>query len=119
MAAVSMMAYPARDSYAGYPQQYQLYQTRAHQPQSQVGATISTNPYAGFAPPTQQLPQPPVQPQAVPAQRQPNTSRSSNSPVSEDGNRPSLPSISNLLGIADGDRPGEAQGKIQYPILDQ
>lgn len=90
-----MMAYPVRDSYSGYAQQYSTYQPRAHHTQPAAASSLNINPYAGFAPAPQQ------QPYQQPPSRSP---QSSDSPVTEDGSRPSLPSISNLLGIADGDR---------------
>ncbi|KAI6861937.1 hypothetical protein KC338_g6424 [Hortaea werneckii] len=99
-----MMAYPVRDTLPTYGHQYAMYQTRAHQPQVHSGASISANPYAGFTPASQPQQQP-----HLPSQPQHSTSRASGSPDSEDGNRPSLPSISNLLGIADGDRPNDGQ----------
>ncbi|KAK4548310.1 hypothetical protein LTR36_010180 [Oleoguttula mirabilis] len=99
------MAYPIRESYSSYPQQYQMYQTRAHQPQSQTSSLLHVNPYVNFAPASQQ-----AQFQA-PLSRSPQLQRqeSSGSTGSEDGSRPSLPSISNLLGIADGDRDHASQ----------
>lgn len=100
MAAV-MMAYPVRDSFQDYPQQYAMYQSRAHQPQVDVAQSLNVNPYANFnpAPESQQY----IQPQAKP--QQPAASI-----ITEDGFRPSLPSISNLLGIADGERGSQEAG---------
>jgi hypothetical protein len=95
------MAYPHR-AFEGYPQQYAaaVFQTRARQPHATSGSAlnININPYAAYAaaPHVQQY-------QAMPSQ----SPQSSQSPFSEDANKPSLPSISNLLGIADGDRPGQ------------
>ena len=104
MAAV-MMAYPVRESFHGYPQQFPLYPTRAHQPQADVAQTLSVNPYASFtsAPEPQQYLQP----------QQPRTSQPSTSPLPEEGSRPSLPSISNLLGIADGERSSSDAGTFK------
>jgi hypothetical protein len=100
MAAV-MMSYSVRDSFQGYPQQYAMYQTRAHQPQVDVASSLTVNPYANFqsAPEAQQY----IQPQAK--SHPPATSI-----ITEDGFRPSLPSISNLLGIADGERGSQDAG---------
>ena len=102
-----MMAYPVRDSFQGYPQQYAMYQTRAHQPQVDVAQSLTVNPYAHFqsAPETQQY----IQPQAK--SQQPATSI-----ITEDGFRPSLPSISNLLGIADGERGSQDAGTFTQLI---
>ena len=103
MAAVGMMAYPVRDSFQAYPQQYAMYsQTRAHQPQHEVAQSLNVNPYANFGPSShpQELQQPP--PQVQSQQQRPYQQPSS--PSLDDGLKPSLPSISNLLGIADGDR---------------
>ncbi|KAK5129024.1 hypothetical protein LTR85_000357 [Meristemomyces frigidus] len=99
------MAYPARDSYTSYPPQYPTYQARPHQTQSQNSALLHVNPYASFAPASQQ------QQFQAPPSRSPQLQRqeSSGSTGSEDGSRPSLPSISNLLGIADGDRDHASQ----------
>lgn len=98
-----MMAYPVRDSFSAYPQQYPMYTTRAHQSQTEAPTSLGGNPYASFAPAPQQ------QPQQSQLQQPPSRSpRSSGTPDSEDGSRPSLPSISNLLGIAD--RPGQENG---------
>ena len=97
------MAYPVRDSLSGYPQQYPIFQSRAHQAQSQSAASsLSINPYAGF---TSSVQHQHGQDSAT------RSSLSTGSPTSEDGSRPSLPSISNLLGIADGDRSGQDSGK--------
>lgn len=101
MAAVGMMSYPARDMFQGYPQQYAMYPTRTHQTPTEVPQSLHVNPYTSY--PT--VPQQYQQPQSRPSQQ-------SHSPVSEDGFKPSLPSISNLLGIADGDRPSQEVGKL-------
>jgi hypothetical protein len=102
MAAV-MMAYPIRDSFQSYPQQYAMYQTRAHQPQVDVAHSLNVNPYASYQHATQA--QQYIQPQAK--SPQPATSI-----ITEDGFRPSLPSISNLLGIADGERGSQDASKF-------
>lgn len=108
MAAV-MMAYPVRDSFQAYPQQYAMYQTRAHQPQVDVAQSLNVNPYANYshAPEAQQY----MQPQA-------KSPPPATSIITEDGFRPSLPSISNLLGIADGDRSGQDAGMCNR-VLDE
>lgn len=100
MAATGMMAYPIRDSYSSYPQQYQIYHTRAQQPQPQSSSLLHGYPYNNISPASQH------QQYHVPPSRSPQLLRqeSSGSTGSEDGSRPSLPSISNLLGIADGDK---------------
>ncbi|KAK3110839.1 hypothetical protein LTR53_014465, partial [Teratosphaeriaceae sp. CCFEE 6253] len=104
MAAVSMMAYPPRDTLQSYPAQYvsyphtsATYPSRAPQVQQGV-ATVGLDPYAGLTPAASHPHQhrPPLQ-----------QTESTGSRSSEDGSRPSLPSISNLLGIADGERPGQ------------
>ena len=100
MAAV-MMSYPVRDSFQSYPQQYPMYPTRAHHPEADVAQAIHVNPYTSYAPTPQ--------PQQY-LQQQPRA-QLSNSPAPEDGFRPSLPSISNLLGIADGDRSSQDAGR--------
>ena len=105
MAAI-MMAYPVRDSFHGYPQQYDVYQQRAHQPQVDVAHSLNVNPYATFVNGSEA--QQYLQPQSRSAQL-------SHSPVAEDGFRPSLPPISNLLGIADGDRPSNDAGMLAFP----
>lgn len=105
MAAVSMMSYPVRDAFHGYPQQYAMYQTRAHHPEHEMAQSINHHPYPNYGPVSH--PQQYQQHQQQPVSR---SSQRSNSPVLEDGSRPSLPSISNLLGIADGDRPGQEAG---------
>lgn len=103
MAAV-MMAYPVRDSFQGYPQQYAVYQTRAHQPQVDVAQSLNVNPYSSFQHATEA--QQYVQPQS-------KSPHPATSIITEDGFRPSLPSISNLLGIADGERGTQDSGKCE------
>ncbi|KXT03829.1 hypothetical protein AC578_8921 [Pseudocercospora eumusae] len=91
MAAVNMMAYPPRHAFQPYPQHYAIYQPRAPT-QLDVGNTVSVNPYA----------YPPVAQQQQPYQHQPPRSpQSAGSPASDDGFKPSLPSISNLLRLSD------------------
>lgn len=125
MATVGMMAYPSRDSFHGYPQHYAVYQARPHQPQMDVAQSMHINPYATYGVPQQQ-PQQSQQQQliAAPQQQQsrPQTylqssqqaSPPTSSPVSEDGFKPSLPSISNLLGIAD--RPAQINCTLNFAI---
>lgn len=94
MAAV-MMPYPPRDSFQQYPQQYTAFHTRAHQAQSNTAHSLNINPYANYAPV--------VEPQHyVPVQA--TASQLTQVSTGEEGLRPSLPSISNLLDLADGDR---------------
>ena len=107
MAAV-MMAYPIRDSFQGYPQHYAMYQTRAHQPEVDVAQSLHVNPYTHFQPATEAHQY--IQPHAKPPQ--PATSI-----ITEDGFRPSLPSISNLLGIADGERGSQDAGMYLKSVL--
>ncbi|TKA65485.1 hypothetical protein B0A55_10087 [Friedmanniomyces simplex] len=90
------MAYPAREGFQSYPQQYPTYSARAHQTQQGAAPSSGISPYAGFNAAVQQSQQ-----QQHPPLRH---SDSSGSRTSDEGSRPSLPSISNLLGIADGDR---------------
>jgi hypothetical protein len=74
-----------------------MYQDRAHQPHSDVAQSLNVNPYAHYTPLHDS------QQQYV--QSQPRSHQTSQQIVGEDGSRPSLPSISNLLGIAaDGER---------------
>ena len=89
-----------------------MYQTRAHQPQVDVAHSLNGNPYTGFTQPVPEAHQY-LQPQS--RSPQPPPQQQSNTPITEDGFRPSLPSISNLLGIADGDRPAQDSGK--YSLL--
>ncbi|KAK3690597.1 hypothetical protein LTR37_019093 [Vermiconidia calcicola] len=104
------MAYPVQDGFQGYPQQYSAYSTRAHQRQTHAAQSLNVNPYASYAaaPGSQQY----VQSQSRP----PHPPKS---PMTEDGLRPSLPSISNLLGIADGDRPSQDAASQQAQIQAQ
>ncbi|SMQ46057.1 unnamed protein product [Zymoseptoria tritici ST99CH_3D7] len=115
MAVVGTMAYPVRDGYQGYQQQYAMYPNRTHQLQPEIPHHLASSQYANYTSMPQQLQQQPQQPQHHHPQHQSRASQSppqSRSPTSEDGrNKPSLPSISNLLGIAD--RPGQEQG-IQH-----
>ncbi|KAK5175253.1 uncharacterized protein LTR77_000390 [Saxophila tyrrhenica] len=94
MAAV-MMGYPPRDSFQGYPQQYAIYSTRAHQPGPSMAQSLNVNPYAHYASAAETQ-------QYLSAQQR--SHQSSSVMVGEDGAKPSLPSISNLLDLADGDR---------------
>ncbi|KAH9845879.1 zinc finger protein, C2H2 type [Teratosphaeria destructans] len=90
------MAFPTRGPFEGFTQHHYpnaVYQTRAPQAHFNSGAVLNSNPYA-YA-----NPQPPQQYQQAAGR----PVRASHSPSSEDGNKPSLPSISNLLGIADGE----------------
>lgn len=75
-------------------------------PQFAVASPLHANAFAGYAPTQQQ------------SQHHQKSSRSppqSGSPVSEDGPKPSLPSISNLLGIADGERSSQDHGMSFTP----
>ncbi|PIB02335.1 Zinc finger protein [Cercospora beticola] len=109
---VSMMAYPVRNGFQAYPQHYAMYPTRAQQPQLDVNQPMNVNPYAYNHVAQQQQqqqqqhhPQPQPQPQQQQSYHvQPRSPQSSGSPTSDDGFKPSLPSISNLLSFAD--RPG-------------
>ena len=114
-----MMSYPARDNFQTYPQQYTMYhQTRAHQPQTDPAQSLNVNPYANFTRPSQPQPQPQEYPSQPQMQSQQRSTQQPGSPGSEDGFKPSLPSISNLLGIADGDRPGQDAGMCdRYHIV--
>lgn len=114
MAAVGLMAYPARESFQSYPQQYAMYPTRAHQASTDVVSSLHANPYASFAQTTQHQQHQQHQAPQQPPSRSPHSSEPRNS---EDGSRPSLPSISNLLGIADGDRPSQEEGKLLSSVL--
>lgn len=107
MATVSVMAQPPRDGYHGYQQRYNMYQTRAPYPQVDVAHSIHVNPYAAHYP---QAPQHPAQQPTYGHHTAPRSPQPSGSPTSDDGFKPSLPSISNLLGIAD--RPGQDNGKL-------
>ncbi|KAK0820761.1 hypothetical protein LTR75_001347 [Friedmanniomyces endolithicus] len=89
------MAYPAREGFQSYPQQYLMYPARSYRLQQGAVPSVSINPSAGPSAPTH-----PSQQQHPPLRH----SDSSGSRTSDEGNRPSLPSISNLLGIADGER---------------
>ncbi|KAF2773555.1 hypothetical protein EJ03DRAFT_362772 [Teratosphaeria nubilosa] len=103
MATAATMAYPNRGPFQGFTQHHYpnaVFQTRVPQAHLGSGAVLNNNPYVYANPQQAQLYQ---QATARPV-------CASHSPVSEDGNRPSLPSISNLLGIADGERPGQ-EGK--------
>ena len=97
------MAYPVRDSFQGYPQQYDLYQPRANQLQPEVASSLNVNAYTSYA----------LSPQPHQYQQQPpsRSSQHSGSPIADDGFKPSLPSISNLLSIANSDRPSQDTGK--------
>lgn len=118
MAAVGIMAYPGRETYNGYPQQYAMYPARALQTQAEVA--INANPYGTYTSPSQpQHQQQPQQQQQQHTQQQQHVTRSpqpSGSPVSDDGFKPSLPSISNLLGIAD--RPTHDLGECLHRMYD-
>lgn len=105
MAAVGMMAYPARETYNGYTPQYTMYPARAEATQPS-----NANPYASYTSTNQSQHQQPQQQQPQQQQQQQQhpyhhaatrSPQPSGSPVSDDGLKPSLPSISNLLGIAD------------------
>ncbi|KAK5706527.1 hypothetical protein LTR97_001517 [Elasticomyces elasticus] len=91
------MAYPSREGFAGFPshsQRYPNYATRNLPLQQNAAPSLTIDPYSGLNSAPQQM-----------QQQQPllRHSDSTGSRTSEDGNRPSLPSISNLLGIANGD----------------
>jgi uncharacterized Zn-finger protein len=101
MAAVSMMAFPPRDNFTGYPQQYAAYQARTQVPLDHQ-AFINNSAYSGHVQAAQSRQQP-----QVPSRASDNSASS----TLEDGSRPSLPSISNLLDIADGDRPSSDNGQ--------
>ncbi|KAI5369891.1 Putative Zinc finger C2H2-type [Septoria linicola] len=106
MATVGMMAYPVRNDYQAYPQHYAMYAARTQQQHPMdVGQTINVNPYAYTAVAPQhhhQQPQPQPQPQPQSYHHvQPRSPQASGSPTSDDGFKPSLPSISNLLSFAD------------------
>lgn len=129
MATVGMMAYPSRDSFHGYPQHYAMYQARPQQPQMDVAQPMHVNPYANYGvaqlqPQQQQAQQQPIptpqqqqsRPQAY-LQSSQHASPPIGSPVSEDGFKPSLPSISNLLGIAD--RPPQMNRKSTAVVFDE
>ncbi|KAK6435786.1 hypothetical protein LTR95_008028 [Oleoguttula sp. CCFEE 5521] len=88
------MAYLPRDSYPGQVQQYALYNDRVPQGQAEAITSIPTSQYNGY----NQL----QSATAYSASTRPQQSTSQI--VSDDGHKMSLPSISNLLGIADGDR---------------
>ena len=96
------MAYPPRHSLQGYHQQLEVLPVQ--QPTSHPARSIGTNPYANVAPNVRHHYQ---QPQPPPISR----TQSTGSSASEDGTKPSLPSISNLLGIADGERPSQSNGQ--------
>lgn len=89
------MAYPPRDSFQEYPHQYAVFQTRAHQAQSNNAQSLAINPYANYAPVAEAQ-------QYVPTQS--SSLQATQVAVGDDGSRPSLPPISNLLDLADGDR---------------
>ena len=99
MAAV-MMAYPARNDFQGYPQQYAMYQTRARQQQPDATHSLNVNPYTNYTSAPEAQAYHPAQYRSNPA---PQAS------AGEDAMR--LPSISNLLVIADGDRPSQDPGE--------
>ncbi|KAF2173117.1 hypothetical protein M409DRAFT_49605 [Zasmidium cellare ATCC 36951] len=107
------MAQPMRDGYHGYQQHYNMYPTRAHYPQVEVAQSIHVNPYAHYA----QAPQHPAQQSTYGHHTTPRSPQPSGSPLSDDGFKPSLPSISNLLGIAD--RPGQDNAIRQVQVLSQ
>ncbi|OQO02246.1 hypothetical protein B0A48_11800 [Cryoendolithus antarcticus] len=88
------MAYLPRDSYPGQGQQYPLYHDRMSQGQAEAVTSIPTSQYNGYNQ-SQNV-------TAYPASTRPQ--QSTPQIVSDDGHKMSLPSISNLLGIADGDR---------------
>ncbi|GAB7359956.1 hypothetical protein MBLNU230_g7481t1 [Neophaeotheca triangularis] len=98
MANVGVMSYPAHGMPQNYSQQYTMPQTRAHHPRE----GLPLNPYSTHVP--MQQPQPQLQPQP----RQHTTSQPPNaSAATEDFTKPSLPSISNLLGYVDAERPSQ------------
>ena len=106
MALVGTMAYPVRDMFANYPQHYALQQGRTPDPSLQSAQHPSAYPYGSYNPGAQ--PQ-----QYLHAQHRPV--EITQSPVSEDGIRPSLPSISNLLSIAKKKRTrDEDEGEATY-----
>jgi uncharacterized Zn-finger protein len=108
MAVVGTMAYPVRDGYQGYQQQYAAYSTRAHQLQPDMPQPTATSQYANYTTVPQQQHQQHSHSHPSSAVRSPPQS---GSPTSEDGHsKPSLPSISNLLGIAD--RPSQEHGML-------
>ncbi|EME49589.1 hypothetical protein DOTSEDRAFT_68386 [Dothistroma septosporum NZE10] len=114
MATAGMMAYPSRDSFHGYPQHYAMYQARPQQPQMDIAQSMPVHAYTNYGVPQTHTPQQPLpqqhpvpgppQEQLRPQSYLPSSQQASvptSSPVSDDGFKPSLPSISNLLGIAD------------------
>ena len=97
------MSYPPRDAYHGYQQHYAHYPAATHQAPADSTSSLAANSYSTFAP----APQPQQQQSYQPSTR---SARSSHSPVSDDGQKPSLPSISNLFGMVDGERSSKEQG---------
>lgn len=97
MATVSMMAYPVRDSFQSYPQQYAIYQQRTQSHENVAHSMNANQHYESSSTPQQYL-------------QQQSRSPLPSEPLAEDGSRPLLPSISNLLVLADGDRPSQDNG---------
>jgi len=78
-------------------QQYPHPQPRAYQPQLQLGTALSSTPYSNPSP--------------VEYTYQQRVAQSPPSPPAEEvQHKPSLPSISSLLGIADGERVNKEAG---------
>ncbi len=114
MAAV-MMAYPSGDNFPGFTQQYAMYQTRAHQPHTDIAEALKVNPYARYGPVSdtpQYVNTSTRSTHYVDAHQQ--SSSDSQTTMAEDGTRPSLPSISNLLDIAN--RP-QIEANMQHAQL--
>ncbi|EMC94533.1 hypothetical protein BAUCODRAFT_124151 [Baudoinia panamericana UAMH 10762] len=99
------MAYPVRDNFQSYPPQYAGIQSTTHHIYTGSAPTQPVNPFANFAPPTT-----PHTQQTRYRRDLSSASQSSDRRRSSDGNRRTLPSISNLLHIADGEKSSHQQG---------
>jgi hypothetical protein len=113
MAAVGTMSYPARDSYQAYPQQYAHYSSRAQQAPAVTTSSLAGSSYPSYTSAPQQQHQPQQHHTYPPSNR---SARSSHSPSSDDGQKPSLPSISNLFGMVDGERSSQEHGMF-LPLI--